>query len=215
MTEIGIIDYGCGNIFSLQRAFAHLGHKVQLVKSQEQIESSDKLILPGVGAFASVVQKINDSGLKTAIVAAVKKRKPLLGICVGMQVLFESSTEFGKANGLCLLNGKVERLPGISTQGSQNRIPHIGWAELDAFLQQEGKNNLETLIAPISDYQSYYFVHSFCAVPQDPKVSVATIEFGGHRIVAAVAKDMLFGTQFHPEKSGQAGLTVLDKFARL
>ena len=215
MSRIGIIDYGSGNIFSLFKAFERAGSEVNLISSHDQISDADKFVLPGVGAFGSVIQKLESTGFKEALNFLVEQKRPLLGICVGMQVLFDVSHEFGERDGLGVLGGKVEKIPRLDINGNQNRIPHIGWSELN-FEHGDGNGQLVgELFESINDGASFYFIHSFAALPDDEDISVAHTIYGGHLITGAVRKGMVFGTQFHPEKSGIVGLRLLDNFVSL
>ena len=215
MRKVGVIDYGSGNIFSLTRAVESVGRDVCLISSPKQMSKVDCYILPGVGAFGSVMQKLERTGFNDALISVAQEGKPLLGICVGMQVLFDVSHEFGERDGLGVLGGKVEKIPRLDINGNQNRIPHIGWSELN-FEHGDGNGQLVgALFESINDGASFYFVHSFAALPDDEDISVAHTIYGGHLITGAVRKGMVFGTQFHPEKSGIAGLRLLDNFVSL
>ena len=214
MSKVGVIDYGSGNIFSLARAVEKVGCDVILISSPEQMNEVDRYILPGVGAFGSVMQKLEENGFNEALISVARQGKPLLGICVGMQVLFDVSHEFGEQEGLGVMGGEVEKIPLLDINGTQNRIPHIGWAEL---IYEHGDGNRQLvgeLFESINNRASFYFVHSFAALPADEDISVAHTVYGGHPITGAVRKGMVFGTQFHPEKSGAAGLQLLDNFLR-
>ena len=214
MSKVGVIDYGSGNIFSLARAVEKVGCDVLLISSPEQMNEVDRYILPGVGAFGRVMQKLEDNGFNEALISVARQGKPLLGICVGMQVLFDVSHEFGEQEGLGVMGGEVRKIPLLDIDGTQNRIPHIGWAEL-IYEHRDGNRQLVgELFESINDQASFYFVHSFAALPADDNISVAHTVYGGHPITGAVRKGMVFGTQFHPEKSGAAGLQLLDNFLR-
>jgi len=215
MSEVGVIDYGSGNIFSIVKAFEYLDYKVALISSPDQIKYAHKLILPGVGAFGSVIHKLEDSGFRDAIIAATEAQIPFLGICVGMQVLFDCSSEFGDHRGLGLLKGTIEQIPKLDVDGNPNRIPHVGWAELSHSSDNVSTDGVGALFASINGDDSFYFVHSFAASPHGNEVSVAKTIYGGRPVTAAVRQGMVFGTQFHPEKSGMAGLKVLKNFACL
>lgn len=215
MSKIGVIDYGSGNIYSLVKAFERVGGQVNLISSPDQISNADKFVLPGVGAFGSVMQKLESTGFKEALTCLVEQKRPLLGICVGMQVLFDVSYEFGEQEGLGIIRGKVEQLPAFDVSGVSNRIPHIGWSEVFHEVDEKICNSGNGLFKLINDRESFYFVHSFSAKPSEENISVTYTIFEGHSITAAVRKDMVFGTQFHPEKSGVAGLQLLENYANL
>ncbi len=215
MRKVGLIDYGSGNTFSLARAVEKVGCDVLLISSPEEMSKVDRYILPGVGAFGSVMQKLENKGFKEGLISVARQGKPLLGVCVGMQVLFDVSHEFGEQEGLGVIGGEVDKIPNLDINGSQIRIPHIGWAQL-TYEHGDGNSPLiGELFETINDRASFYFVHSFAALPADENISVAHTIYGGHPITGAVRKGMVFGTQFHPEKSGIAGLQLLNNFLRL
>lgn len=198
---IAIIDYGVGNLFSLTSSFKKIGVDVVATADKEVIKSADKLILPGVGAFADAIKKLRDSGLDRVIIDEAKKGKKIMGICLGMQLLFEKSYEYGEHDGLALLKGKV--VPMENRIPSNLKIPHIGWNALDFKRESE-------IFRYINDGDFVYFVHSFYADECDDSV-IATSEYGA-KITAAVQKENVYGCQFHPEKSGSVGLNILKAF---
>ena len=198
---IAIIDYGVGNLFSLTSSFKKIGVDVVATADKEVIKSSEKLILPGVGAFADAVKKLRDSGLDKVIIDEAKKGKKIMGICLGMQLLFEKSYEYGEHDGLGLLKGKV--VPMENRIPANLKIPHIGWNALDFKRDSE-------IFRYINNGDFVYFVHSFYADECDDSV-IATSEYGAE-ITAAVQKENVYGCQFHPEKSGSVGLNILKAF---
>ena len=198
---IAIIDYGVGNLFSLTSSFKKIGVDVVATADKEVIKSADKLILPGVGAFADAIKKLRDSGLDQVIIDEAKKGKKIMGICLGMQLLFEKSYEYGEHDGLGLLKGKV--VPMENRIPANLKIPHIGWNALDFKRDSE-------IFRYINDGDFVYFVHSFYADECDDSV-IATSEYGAE-ITAAVQKENVYGCQFHPEKSGSVGLNILKAF---
>ena len=198
---IAIIDYGVGNLFSLTSSFKKIGVDVVATADKEVIKSADKLILPGVGAFADAIKKLRDSGLDRVIIDEAKKGKKIMGICLGMQLLFEKSYEYGEHDGLALLKGKV--VPMENRIPANLKIPHIGWNALDFKRESE-------IFRYINDGDFVYFVHSFYADECDDSV-IATSEYGAE-ITAAVQKENVYGCQFHPEKSGSVGLNILKAF---
>ncbi len=198
---IAIIDYGVGNLFSLTSSFKKIGVDVVATADKEVIKSSDKLILPGVGAFADAIKKLRDSGLDRVIIDEAKKGKKIMGICLGMQLLFEKSYEYGEHNGLGLLKGKV--VPMENRIPANLKIPHIGWNALDFKRESE-------IFRYINDGDFVYFVHSFYADECDDSV-IAASKYGAE-ITAAVQKENVYGCQFHPEKSGGVGLNILKAF---
>ena len=198
---IAIIDYGVGNLFSLTSSFKKIGVDVVATADKEVIKSADKLILPGVGAFADAIKKLCDSGLDQVIIDEAKKGKKIMGICLGMQLLFEKSYEYGEHDGLGLLKGKV--VPMENRIPTNLKSPHIGWNALDFKRESE-------ILRYINDGDFVYFVHSFYADECDDSV-IATSEYGAE-ITAAVQKENVYGCQFHPEKSGSVGLNILKAF---
>ena len=201
---IAIIDYGVGNLFSLSSSFKALGFDTVVTGDEKVIRQADKLILPGVGAFEDAIAKLRDSGLDKVIIDEVSKGKKLLGICLGMQMLFEKSYEYGVHIGLGLIKGEV--IPMENSIPKDLKIPHIGWNVLKF-------NGSSPLFKYIKDGDHVYFVHSFYADNCKNSV-IATTEYG-KELTAAVAKDNIFGCQFHPEKSGEVGLAILKAFCEM
>ena len=201
---IAIIDYGVGNLFSLRSSFAAIGHDVIVSGDRAVLEKADKLILPGVGAFEDAAAKLRSSGLDQLVTEKAAAGVPLLGICLGMQLLFEKSFEYGEHAGLGLLKGQVI---GMSGKLPANlKIPHMGWNQLT-----KTKDGL--LLKNVRDGEFVYFVHSYFAANCDESVA-ATTEYG-IPMTAAVEKGNIFGCQFHPEKSGEVGLRILKTFCEL
>lgn len=201
---IAIIDYGVGNLYSLTSSFKFIGADVTVTSDADVIRSADKLILPGVGAFEDAREKLRASGLDTVIVGEAEKGKPVMGICLGMQMLFEYSYEYGKHAGLGLLSGSV-----IGMQGripAELKIPHIGWNALHI-------TRSHPLLKYVNEGDCVYFVHSFYADGCEDSL-IATAEYG-REITATVAKGNVMGCQFHPEKSGKVGLSILRAFCEL
>ncbi len=201
---IAIIDYGVGNLFSLQRSFEAIGAQITVTADPEVICKADKLVLPGVGAFEDAARKLRASGLDCVIREQALAGKPLLGICLGMQLLFEESYEYGCHKGLGLIPGRVVPMEGVIPE--QLKIPHIGWNGLD--IQKEN-----SLLRYVQQGACVYFVHSYYASGCDDYV-IATAEYGAP-LTAAVAKDNIYGCQFHPEKSGKVGLSILQAFCEV
>ena len=201
---IAIIDYGVGNLFSLCSSLKKIGAEAVVTSDVEEIKKADKLILPGVGAFADAADKLRSSGLDEVIKEQVAEGKELMGICLGMQMLFEKSYEFGEHEGLGLLKGSVVPMEG--TIPAELKIPHIGWNALH--FCKESK-----LLRYIKNDDCVYFVHSFYAVDCDESV-IATTEYG-KELTAAVQKGNIMGCQFHPEKSGEVGLNILRAFCEM
>ena len=200
---IAVIDYGVGDVFSLCRSLEAIGQTPVVTGDPDQLRKADKLFLPGVGAFADAAAKLRDTGLDRVIKEEAAKGKPLMGICLGMQLLFEESYEFGQYEGLGLIPGKVIGMEG--TIPAELKIPHIGWNRL-LFPDRPRHPLLQT----VEDGDCVYFVHSFYATDCDEAV-IAQAEYG-KVLTAAVAKGNVMGCQFHPEKSGTVGLNILRTF---
>lgn len=196
---IAIIDYGVGNLFSLRQSLRKIGAESIVTSDVKQIEKADRFILPGVGAFGDAVEKLRQAGLESAIKEQCKIGKPLLGICLGMQLLFERSSEYGEHCGLGLIKGEVVPLKDYV---SGLKIPHMGWNSLNILDDNQLFKNIKQ-----GDY--VYFVHSYFA---KCKGSLSATADYGIPITAAVKKDNIFGVQFHPEKSGETGLEILRSF---
>ncbi|MBR6769444.1 MAG: imidazole glycerol phosphate synthase subunit HisH [Clostridia bacterium] len=197
-----IIDYGVGNLFSLKSSFASLGVDVTVSGREEDIRKADRIILPGVGAFGDAAEKLRASGLFNALVEEATNGKPLLGICLGMQLLFEKSYEYGEHKGLGLIPGEIRPIADVIP--ADYKIPHIGWNALD-FSEKES-----ALFRYIKNGDHVYFVHSFYATGCGD-FTIASSEYGAP-LTAAVQKGKIFGCQFHPEKSGKVGLAILKAF---
>ena len=196
---IAVIDYGAGNLFSIHNALKYLDLPHMIPRDTAELETADELILPGVGAFPDAMKLLSRTGLSDAI-REQAQRKPLLGICLGMQMLFEESDEFEQTSGLGLIPGKVSRIQ------TSLKIPHMGWNHLR-------KNGDSPLLSSVSDGSSVYFVHSYMAYTSPENVT-AYCEYGTD-IPALVERGNIFGAQFHPEKSGETGLTILRNFGGL
>ncbi|MDC8758880.1 imidazole glycerol phosphate synthase subunit HisH [Janthinobacterium fluminis] len=209
---VSIIDYGSGNLLSVARAFEHCGASAALAQDAAAIERAERLVLPGVGAFADGMQGLHERGLVDAILRYAASGRPLLGICLGMQMLASDSAEFGSHGGLNLIPGRVQAIPARDVDGTAQKIPHIGWADLQP--PRPGRW-AGTLFEATPEGTSVYLVHSFHFVPDQPDQRLADCYYGGHAIAAAVQSDNIIGCQFHPEKSGAAGLALLAAFLRL
>ena len=198
---IAVIDYGVGNLFSLTSSLAAIGAESVVTGDPEVIRKADKIILPGVGAFEDAKRKLSDSGLDKVVIDEAKKGKKLLGICLGMQMLFEESFEYGRHEGLGLLRGSVVAMQGRIP--ADLMIPHIGWNALHITAEHP-------IFKYVKENDHVYFVHSYYATGCDGSL-LASAEYG-LEITAAVAKGNVTGTQFHPEKSGEVGLSILKAF---
>ena len=208
--EVTIIDYGVGNILSVQRGLEYCGAKVLITSNPELILSSKRVVLPGVGAFPNAMEALNKLKLISVVQELDKLGIPLLAICLGMQLLMDQSDEFGVTDGLGLIPGRVVAVPVKTTAGDIQKIPHIGWSSLHP--SGESENWDETLMQENQPGDAAYFVHSFMAQPSNQSNQVAHTFYGGHRISAVISKNQITGCQFHPEKSGEVGLKILRKF---
>jgi glutamine amidotransferase len=208
--SVGIIDYGLGNLFNVERGLRHVGGCPHFVKDRADLLASSCLILPGVGAFGDGVKGLKERGFWDPLQEYVASGKPLLGICLGMQLLFESSSEFGWHPGLGFIPGAVE--PLVPPPGEVRlKLPHIGWAPLA--VPAGGAANWNGMILDgIRAADSVYFVHSFVAKPSDPALVLADGLYGSTRFCAVVRKGNIMGCQFHPERSGPVGLSILRNF---
>ena len=199
---IAIVDYGVGNLFSLKSSFAAIGADITVTNDENEIKAADKIVLPGVGAFEDAARKLRESGLDKVVISEAKKGKPLLGICLGMQLLLDKSLEFGEHRGLGLIPGEIRPISEMIPEGM--KVPQIGWNSL------KFRGEKSPLFKYINDGDFVYFVHSYhgtnCA-----ENTIATTEYGGE-LTAAVACGNIYGCQFHPEKSGSVGLNILRAF---
>ncbi len=210
LPNVVIIDYGLGNLLSVKRAIEHLGATATVTSDPEIILSATHVILPGVGAFPTGMNKLKSSGLDIVVKEVAFKGSQLLAICLGMQLIMQESNEFGKTLGLGLLDGRVEEIPKFSTAGDEIKVPHIGWNSLQPNIRVS-----EWEKSPLSDIQPgdfVYFVHSYMVNPLDDNIRIAQTIYGGHQIAAVISKDNITGCQFHPEKSGKNGLRILNNF---
>lgn len=201
---IAIADYGVGNLFSLKSSFAAIGADVTVTGDRAEIEKADKIILPGVGAFGDASKKLFDSGLGEILINEAGKGKPIMGICLGMQLLFDKSFEYGEHKGLGLIHGNIKPIADVIPKNL--KIPHIGWNALE-FRKDSPINKY------INNGDFVYFVHSFYAADCD-EFTVATAEYGAS-LTATVQNKNVFGCQFHPEKSGETGLNILRAFTEI
>lgn len=204
MLRVGIINYGVGNLQSVKNSLDYLGITNKITGDPKEINNFDKIILPGVGAFGAAIEKLNSSGFADEIKKFAAQNKPILGICLGMQLLFDESYEYGHHKGLELIKGKV--LP-FSEKVKDLPLPQIGWNSIT-------QNSTSPLLNNIGDNDSFYFVHSFYCKPEDEKVIMASAEYG-IKFAAIINKNNIFGCQFHPEKSQSVGLQILKNFYNL
>lgn len=201
---IAIVDYGVGNLFSLASSFSAAGADITVTDDPEKIRSADKIVLPGVGAFSDAAEKLFSSGLADVVVSEANRGKPILGICLGMQLLFDKSYEYGEYRGLGLIKGEIRPISDVIPAGL--KIPHIGWNALE-FVGEKNE-----IFKYIKQGDCVYFVHSYYGT--ECSDVIATAEYGCP-ITAAVARKNVYGCQFHPEKSGDVGLKILKAFSEL
>lgn len=211
MSNIIVVDYGASNLLNVVRALEHCGATVDVTNHVPTIAKAKKLILPGVGAFGDCSKALAEKGLDAAIKQYIVTGKLFLGICVGMQILFDEGEEFGTHKGLGIISGKVVRIPGKGPDGSTHKIPHMGWSDL---VKPNGISWKGALLEPLEKIKnpSAYFVHSFMGMPKDTSHRLADVVYNGVTICAAVKKNNVYGLQFHPEKSGEVGLSILKTF---
>jgi imidazole glycerol-phosphate synthase subunit HisH len=204
---IGIIDYGMGNLHSVCSAMKRINQPYILSGNQEELHEADGLLLPGVGSFKDAMFELEKTGLADFIKNDAANGKPLMGICLGMQLLFDESTENGLTKGLGLLPGKVERFSGTTEKGSSYKVPHMGWNSL-RFLQKE-----QPLLKGLNEGY-VYFVHSYAVQTENREVLAAVAQYEDVEVPAVVGRGRIMGTQFHPEKSSETGMGMLQNFCR-
>ena len=204
--KIAIIDYGIGNVRSILNAFENQGADVFLTNSKDEILKSDGLVLPGVGAFSHGMNNLEYYDLVDVIKKYVVSDKPFMGICLGMQLLFEESEEFGQTSGLGLISGKVVKLP--TKDDNNEKLPHVSWNELNVKSAQW----TDTILEGIEEGSDMYFVHSYVAEPKDSDNILSITEYLSHSFCSSVYKGNIYGCQFHPEKSGMQGLKIIKNF---
>lgn len=198
---IGIIDYGRGNLRSVEKGFARMGHAAKIITLPEEALKMDGLVLPGVGAFGDAMASLREAGMVEAIREFIASGRPFLGICLGLQLLFDESEEFGRHQGLGIFPGRVVMFP------SDLKVPHMGWNQVELVRECP-------LFAGIPNGTAFYFVHSYYVCPEKEEITVAVTEYGV-RFTSVAAWDNVFGIQFHPEKSSTLGLKILDNFGKL
>ncbi len=199
---ITIIDYEMGNLRSVEKSFEHLGFEASISRDPKKILEADKIVLPGVGAFKDCMENLNRFDLVEPIIQSIKSGKPFLGICLGMQLLFTESEEFGNHQGLNIIPGKVVRFP----EKKDLKIPQIGWNQIR-------KKKEISLLKEIPDESYVYFVHSYYVIPEDSNVIATTTDYG-IEFTSSIYKENIFATQFHPEKSQTVGLKILEAFGK-
>lgn len=208
--DVAVIDYGMGNLLSVQRALEHCGATTLVTADPDAIFAAPRVVLPGVGAFGNGMAELRGQGLAEVVRKVAAQGTPLLGICLGMQMLLDESEEFCRTEGLGLIPGRVVSVPSTAIDGSPQKIPHIGWNAL--VLPHGCQGWRDTLLKKLLPGEAVYFVHSFMAVPTNPDHRIADCLYGGNSISAVIQSGNVFGCQFHPEKSGEVGLKVLRRF---
>jgi len=205
---ITIIDYGMGNLRSVQKGFERLGFTAKVTSDPEEVERASKLVLPGVGAFRDCMNNLRSGGFVEPIKRHIDSGRPFLGICLGLQLLFTESEEFGRHQGLGIIPGRVVRFPTDMRQGGEElKVPHMGWNQIA--VRREAP-----IFKGVADGASVYFVHSYYVIPEDEGV-VATVTDYGISFCSSIWRENIMATQFHPEKSQQVGLTILKNFGEL
>ena len=205
-TPIAIIDYDMANLRSVQKAFEQVGHGAEIIRRPEEIDRAERIVLPGVGAFADAVATLRDRELAPAILAHINKGKPFLGICLGLQMLFDVGYEDGEHQGLGLLRGACVRFD-VDQTAAGLKVPHMGWNSLDV-------RKRSPILRDLPDGGGVYFVHGYHVVPADASVVATTTDYGGP-FVSSIWRDNVVATQFHPEKSQKVGLGMLKAFAEM
>jgi imidazole glycerol-phosphate synthase subunit HisH len=207
-----VIDYGLGNLYSVKRALEVCGAlDVCISNSERDISNADRLVLPGVGAFADGIKGLGDRKLIDPIRSYAESGRPLLGICLGMQMLTTASEEFGYHEGLNLIPGYVRAIPSYATDGSELKIPHIGWSPL---IMPSLTGWHDSILSTTPEGSSVYLVHSYAVETESPSHLLSYCEYGGHKISSVIRKNEIYGCQFHPEKSGDVGLGILSRFIK-
>jgi len=208
-----VIDYGMGNLLSVQRGFEHCGANVTVSADHKVILGASKVVLPGVGAFVDGMSELNRQGLTETLKEVANKGVPLLGICLGMQMLLEESEEFGDSKGLGLISGNVIAIPSKKADGFPLKIPHIGWNSL--VMPERDNEHTKIILKNVTDGEAVYFVHSYMANPSKQEHIIANCIYGDAPVAAVIGFNNIYGCQFHPEKSGEVGLKILRNFMTL
>jgi glutamine amidotransferase len=201
-SKIVIIDYGMGNLRNVQKGFEKIGFEAELTRSKKEIEKASAIVLPGVGAFKDCMENLEKYGLIEPLLRSIEKGKPYLGICLGLQILFSESEEFGSHKGLDLIKGKVVRFK----PNPEHKVPHMGWNTIE-------KEKEVPMLQGVESGDFFYFVHSYYVIPEEAKW-ISTFTTYDKPFASSVWKENLFATQFHPEKSQQKGLKILDNFVK-
>jgi imidazole glycerol-phosphate synthase subunit HisH len=212
--QVAIVDYGMGNLYNVQRACAHVGLETRITKDPKELRDADGVILPGVGAMPEAMRELHALGFDDALREVAARSTPLFGVCLGLQLLMRDGTEFVEHEGLGIIPGRVERFPKNWTDlhGRVMKVPHVGWGPICPPAERPDAWH-DTVLATTASNAYMYFVHSYYVVPEDPNVALATAQYGGMEFTAAVSSGNIFACQFHPERSGPAGLELYRQFA--
>ncbi len=213
--NITIVDYGAGNLLSVCRALHHLGANTHVTHCRKDVAQADRLLLPGVGAFGNGMQQLHKTGLVSAISEFQNTSRPFMGICLGMQLMLDSSVEFGDHQGLGIIHGKVINIPKQNELGTEQKTPRIGWYKLEFGKKHTAMNNEPPILRNIKSGQYVYFVHSYHADLKNEEQVVSVSPYNGQYLNAIIKRDNMIGCQFHPEKSGEVGLAILNNFLSL
>lgn len=209
MSKVVIIDYQLGNLFSVRQALENIGVDVVISKDPGELKTADASVLPGVGAFADAMKNLEDTGMVEAIHEHIERDKPFMGVCLGLQLLFSNSEEFGSSNGLNVFPGTVKKFAGIEANGSIVRVPQIAWNEIYEAEVPWSSTPLKSLDAN----EHMYFVHSYYVEPEDTSIILSKTQYGSKEYTSSVYKNNIFACQFHPEKSAEKGLTIYKNWA--
>lgn len=212
MSRALVVDYGVGNLLSVRRALERVGAEVELSGDPDRVRAAGHVVLPGVGAFGDCVGELRSRGLIEPLREHVAAGYPLLGICVGMQLLFEVSEEFGEHEGLGIFEGRVVRIPSTGIDGRLHKVPHVAWSPLVP--GKHGPAWKRTVLGDVDQGVHCYFVHSYSPEPVNPQIRLADTLYDGRRLAAVVSDRNVVGCQFHPEKSADVGLRILASFLR-
>ena len=208
---VTIVDYGVGNLLSVRAALEYCGASINFSADPDEIMTSDRLLLPGVGAFIESMDDMDNTALTEPVREFARSGKPVLGICLGSQMLFSSSIEYGYRDGLNLVAGEVIEIPKSGTNGISHRIPHMGWNKL-----RECNNKWDgTILEDVEPGASVYFAHSYMGQPENANLRIADCDYTGIKILAVIQNENIHGCQFHPEKSGTVGLRVIENYLKM
>lgn len=213
MADVTVVDYDRGNLFSVSRSLEHCGAEIELTDSPARIKEAKRLVLPGVGAFGDAIEELRRRELIDPLREFAASGRPFLGICIGLQLMFDVSEEFGEHAGLGLIPGRVSPIPRTGANGQPHKTPHIGWSELVP--PSDDTSWQGTILEGVESPVYCYFVHTYTAIPEEESHRLADCRYNGRRIAAAVRHGNLWGCQFHPEKSAATGLHMLRNFLDL